>query len=69
MKIVLSKHVVLVMQIINIIINMDNIRPEGPNEGPIFKINIRLRSMSLNKKFVTQVKESVTYKVLKRYAV
>ena len=48
---------------------MENIRPEGPNEDPIFKINIRLRSMSLNKKFVTQVKESVTYKVLKRYTV
>ena len=41
---VLSKHVVLIMQIINIIIiNMDDIRPERPNEGPILKLNKRLK--------------------------
>ena len=42
-KIVLSKHVVLVMQIINIIINIDNIRQKRPNEGPILKLNKRLK--------------------------
>ena len=36
----LSKHVVLIMRIINaIIINMDDIRPERPNEAPIVKLN------------------------------
>ena len=41
---VLSKHVVLIMQIINIIIiNMDDIRQERPNEGPILKLNKRLK--------------------------
>ena len=40
----LSKHVVLIMQIINIIIiNMDDIRQERPKEGPILKINKRLK--------------------------
>ena len=40
----LSKHVVLIMRIINIIItNMDDIRQERPNEGPILKLNKRLK--------------------------
>ena len=48
---------------------MDNIRLEGPNEVAIFKINVRLKQTSLNKKFITQVKDSMTYKVLKKYTV
>ena len=41
-KIALSKNVVLIMRIINmIIINMDDIRQERPNEGPILKLNKR----------------------------
>ena len=36
-------HVVLIMQIINIIINMDGIRQEKPNEGPILKLNKGLK--------------------------
>ena len=40
----LSKHVVLIIRIINIIIiNMDDIRQERPNEGPILKLNKRLK--------------------------
>ena len=40
----LSKYVVLIMRIINImIINMDDIRPERPNEGPVLKLNKRLK--------------------------
>ena len=42
-KIMLSKHVVLIMRIINIIINMDDIRQERPNVGPILKLNKRLK--------------------------
>ena len=43
-KMALSKHVVLIMQIINIIIiNMDDIRQERPNEAPILKLNKRLK--------------------------
>ena len=58
----LSKHVVLIMRIANIIIiNTDNIRQKRPNEGPILKINKRLKSKSLNKKFGTNVKESMIF--------
>ena len=40
----LSKHVVLIMRIINImIIKMDDIRQVTPNEGPILKLNKRLK--------------------------
>ena len=39
----LTKHVVLNMRIINIIINMDDIRPERTDEGPILKLNKRLK--------------------------
>ena len=42
-KIMLSKHVVLIMRIINIIINMDDIRQERPNVGPILNLNKRLK--------------------------
>ena len=43
-KIALSKHVVLIMRIIIIIIiNIDDIRQERPNEGPILKLNKRLK--------------------------
>ena len=38
-KIKLSKHVILIMRIINIIINMDNISRERLNESQIFKLN------------------------------
>ena len=38
-KIGLLKQVVLIMLIINIIIKMDNIRQEKPNESPILKLN------------------------------
>ena len=41
-KIVLSKHIVLIMQIINIITNIDDIKQEQPNESPILKLNKRL---------------------------
>ena len=42
-KIVLSKYVVLIMRIINVIINMDDIRKERSNEGPILKLNKGLK--------------------------
>ena len=42
-KMVLWKHVVLIMRIINIIINIDDIRQERTNEGPILKLNKRLK--------------------------
>ena len=41
-KIVLPKNVVLIMRIIKIIINMDDIRQERPNENPILKKNERV---------------------------
>ena len=36
-KIMLLKHVVLIVRIINTIINMGDIRQEKPNEDPILK--------------------------------
>ena len=42
-KLVLSKHVVLIMRIISIIITMDNIRQEKPNKSSILKLNKRLK--------------------------
>ena len=58
----LSKHVVLIMRIINaIIINMDDIRPERPNEAPIVKLNKRLKKTSLSKEFGANVKESMAF--------
>ena len=42
-EIVLSKHVVLIMRIINIIINMDKAKQERPNEGPILKLKKSLK--------------------------
>ena len=58
----LSKHVVLIIRIINIIIiNMDDIRQERPNKGPILKLNKRLKSMPLNKEPGTNVKESMAF--------
>ena len=38
-KIGLSKQVVLIMLIINIIIKMDNIREEKPTKSPVLKLN------------------------------
>ena len=40
---VLLKHVFLIMRIINIIINMDDIRQEMSSEGPILKVNKRIK--------------------------
>ena len=59
-KMALSKHVVLIMRIINII-NMDDIRQERTNEGPSLKLNKRLKEKSLNKEFDTNVKESMAF--------
>ena len=38
-KIVSLKHVVLIMRIINVIINMDDIRQERSDEGTTLKLN------------------------------
>ena len=37
------KHVVLIMRIINIIINMDDIRQERSNKEPTLKLNKRFK--------------------------
>ena len=42
-KVVLLKHVVLIMRRINVIINMDEIRQERPDEGPTLKLNKRFK--------------------------
>ena len=42
-SIVLLKHVVLIMRIINVIINMDEIRQERSDEGPTLKLNKRFK--------------------------
>ena len=42
------------MGIIDIIINIDNIRQERPNVGTILKLNKRLKEASLKTKFDTQ---------------
>ena len=42
-KIILSKHVVLIMRVINMIINMGDIRQERPNKHQILKLNKRLK--------------------------
>ena len=66
MVVVLSKHVVLIMRIINIIINMDNITQEMPNEDPILRLNNKIKKTSLNKKFDTNVKISMAFQALKK---
>ena len=49
---------------------MDDIRQEKPNEGPILKLNKRLKETSLNVKFGTHVKESTSFHVLnKQYSI
>ena len=66
-KTVFSKHVVLIMRIIIlIIINMDDIRQERFSEGPILNLDKSLKQNSRNKKFVTRVKEFMVFKVLKK---
>ena len=40
---VLSKNVVLIMQIINIIVNVDDIRWKRLNEGPILKLSKKFK--------------------------
>ena len=42
-KIVLSKYIVLITRIVNVIINMDGIRQERPNESAILKLNKKLK--------------------------
>ena len=58
---VLSKQVVLIMRIINIITNMGDIRKERPKKGPILKLNERLKQKSLNKQFGTHIKEFMVF--------
>ena len=62
----LSKHVVWIMRVINIIINIDDIRQEKPNKSPILKLNKKLKSMALNKKFGAHFKDSMTSQALKK---
>ena len=54
------------MQIINVIINMDDIRQERSNEGPILKLNKRFKYKSLNKNIGTKIKESMAFQALKK---
>ena len=49
------------MRIINIIINMDGIRQERPNEDLTLKLNKKVKQTSLNKKFGTHIKESMVF--------
>ena len=49
------------MRIINIIINMGDIRQERHNEGQILKLNKRLKQKSLNRNFGTHVEESMAF--------
>ena len=42
MKIVLSKHVVLTMRVIDLITNLDDIKQERPNQSPILKLKKNL---------------------------
>ena len=65
MKVVLLKHVVLIMQIINVIINMVNIKQVRSDKGAT-KLNKRFKLTSLNKKFSTRVKESMVLQALKK---
>ena len=60
----LLKHVVLIMRIINIIINVDDIRQERSNGRPTLKLNKRFKETLLNKKSGTHVKESITFQAL-----
>ena len=66
---VLLKHVALIMRIIDIKINMDDIRQERSNEGPTLKLNKRFKQTSLSKKFGTHVRDSMPFKVLKKYII
>ena len=54
------------MRVINIIINIDDIRQEKPNKSPILKLNKKLKSMALNKKFGAHFKDSMTSQALKK---
>ena len=44
---------------------MDSIRPERPSEGRTLKLNNSFKQTSLNKKFGTHFKESMTFQALK----
>ena len=52
--------------IIRIIINIDDIEQERFSEGSILSLNKRIKQNSRNKKFVTRVKESMAFEVLKQ---
>ena len=45
---------------------MDDIRQEKPNEGPVLKLNKKLKQKSPNKKFGTHIKESMVFQPLKK---
>ena len=45
---------------------MDDITQERPNEGPILKLNKRLKLTSQNKKFGTHVKEFKAFQTFKK---
>ena len=57
------------MRIINIKINMDDIRQKSSNEGPTLKLNKKSKQTSLNKTFGTHVKDSMPFQVLKKYII
>ena len=52
--------------IILIIINMENIRQERLTKGLILNFNKKHKEISRNNKFVTRVKESMAFTVLKK---
>ena len=69
---VLTKHVILIMRIIDIIrdsFKHDDNRQERPNEGPILNFNKWLCMQSLKKKFDTRVEKSMVFKTLKKQTV
>ena len=41
--IIITIIIIMIIKVIIIIINMDDIRQERPNEGPILKLNKRLK--------------------------
>ena len=54
------------MRIINVIINMDDIKQERSDEGPNLKLNKRFNYKSLRKKLDTHVKESMALQALEK---
>ena len=62
----LLKHVVLIRQIINVIINMEDIRQEKSDAGPTLNLNKRFKERSLNEKFSPHAKESMALQTLNK---